>query len=82
LDAILIVTLAEEFSLTSFKKEVIDVTAGHTCDSTYIQEMVYKSLCFHLAPVHQKKKEVIITLTISLMQDQVNELDGMGIHSV
>ena len=41
-----------------------------------------QSLCFQFPPVHQNKKSVVITPTISLMQDQVNELERKGINSV
>ena len=41
-----------------------------------------KSLCFQFPPVYQNKKAIIITPTISLMQDQVHKLTGLGIPSV
>ena len=38
-----------------------------------------KSLCFQFPPVYQNKKAVVITPTISLMQDQVQKLNRIGI---
>ena len=38
--------------------------------------------CFQFPPVHQNKKAVIVTPTISLMQDQVHDLYSKGISSV
>ncbi len=41
-----------------------------------------KSLCFQFLPVYLKKKALIVTPTISLMQDQVHKLNSIGISSV
>ena len=41
-----------------------------------------KSLCFQFPPVYENKKAVVITPTISLMQDQVYKLNQLGIPSV
>jgi hypothetical protein len=42
----------------------------------WFTQQVYsgKSLCFQFPPVYQNKKGIIVTLTISLMQDQVHKL--------
>ena len=71
-DAMLIATLAEQFGLTSFKtfqKEVIDATLQ--CKDTLVIQPTGsgKSLCFQFPPVHQNKKAIIVTPTISLMQE-------------
>ena len=84
-DAMLVATLAKAFDLTSFKslqKEVIDATLQGR-DTLVIQPTGSgKSLCFQFPPVYQNKKTIIVTPTISLMQDQVFELQGKGIPAV
>ena len=40
-----------------------------------------KSLCFQFPPVYLGKKAIIVTPTISLMQDQVQKLNSLGIQS-
>ena len=84
-DAFLIATLADQFGLTSFKpfqKEVIEATLD--CSDTLVVQPTGsgKSLCFQFPPVHQNQKSVVITPTIRLMQDQVNELERKEINSV
>ena len=41
-----------------------------------------KSLCFQFPPIYENKKGIIITPTISLMQDQLDKLNEMGISSI
>ena len=84
-DAIVVATLAEKFGLTSFKpfqKEVINATLE--CKDTVVIQPTGtgKSLCFQFPLVHQNKKAVIVTPSISLMQDQVHDLYSKGISSV
>ena len=80
-NATLIATLAEKFRLTSFKpfqREIISATLeGKDSLVIYLTESG-KSLCFQFPPVHENKG-IIITPTISLMQDQVEKLNSMGI---
>ena len=82
----LIATLAEWFQLTSFKpfqKEVIDFAMHQKRDTLVIYPTGSgKSLCFQFPPVYENKKAVVITPTISLMQDQVYKLNQLGIPSV
>lgn len=40
-----------------------------------------KSLCFQFPPIYMNEKAIIVTPTISLMYDQVEKLNGKGIHS-
>ena len=84
--ATLIATLAERFQLTSFKpfqKEVIDFAMHQKRDTLVIYPTGSgKSLCFQFPPVYENKKAVVITPTISLMQDQVYKLNQLGIPSV
>ena len=83
--ATLVATLAERFKLTSFKhfqQEVIHATLQGK-DTLVMQPTGSgKSLCFLFPPVHENKKAVVITPTISLMQDQVEKLNGIGINAV
>ena len=84
-NATLIATLAERFKLTSFKRfqrEVIDATLQGKDTLVVYPTGSGKSLCFQFPPVHENKKGIIITPTISLMQDQVDKLNEMGISSV
>ena len=80
--ATLIATLAERFSLTAFKpfQKMIINAALEGRDTMVVHPTGSgKSLCFQFPPVYQNKKAVIITPTISLMQDQVQKLNKMGI---
>ena len=83
--ATLIATLAEKFSFTSlkpFQKTVIDANLNGQ-DTLVIQPTGSgKSICFQFPPVYLNKKAIIVTPTISLMQDQVHKLNGIGIPSV
>ena len=83
--ATLIATLAERFGLTSFKpfqREVIDATLQGKDTLVIYPTGSGKSLCFQFPPVYENKKRIIITPTVSLMQDQVQKLNGIGIPSV
>ena len=83
--ATLIATLAEKFSFTSlkpFQKTVIDANLNGQ-DTLVIQPTGSgKSICFQFPPIYLNKKVIIVTPTISLMQDQVYKLNGIGIPSV
>ena len=83
--ATLVATLAEKFTLTSFKpfQKTIITAALEGRDTLVIQPTGSgKSLCFQFIPVYLKKKAIIVTPTISLMQDQVHKLNSIGISSV
>ena len=83
--ASLIATLAERFQLTSFKpfqKAVIQATMQGKDTLVVHPTGSGKSLCFQFPPVYWNKKAIIITPTISLMRDQVEKLNGVGIQSV
>ena len=41
-----------------------------------------KSLCYQFPPVYLNKKAIIVTPTISLMQDQVTKLHSLGLKAV
>ena len=83
--ATLIATLAERFNLTSFKpfQKSIITAALDGKDTLVIQPTGSgKSLCFQFLPVYLNKKAIIVTPTISLMQDQVHKLNSIGIPSI
>ena len=75
--ATLIATLAEKFNLTTlkpFQKTIIDATLNGQ-DTLVIQPTGSgKSICFQLPLVYLNKKAIIVTPTISLMQDQVSQI--------
>ena len=83
--AMLIATLAESFNLTSlkpFQKTVINATLNGQ-DTLVVQPTGSgKSICLQFPPVYLNKKAIIVTPTISLMQDQVHKLNGIGVQSV
>ena len=84
-NATLIATLAEWFKLTSFKpfqREVIDATLQGKDTLVVYPTGSGKSLCFQSLPIHENKKGITITLTISSMQNQVEKLNKMEISSV
>ena len=84
-DATMVATLADKFNLTSFKsfqKEVIDQIVQKQDTLVIYPTGSGKSLCFQFPPVYENKKGIIITPTISLMQDQVHKLNQLGICSV
>ena len=70
-----VATLAEHFNLTKFKtfqKNVIDNTLSGK-DSIIVQPTGSgKSLCYQFPPVYQNNKAIVVSPTISLMHDQVN----------
>ena len=80
-----IATLAEYFNHTSFTKfqqEIIDAVLAKK-DTIVIQPTGSgKSLCFQFPPVHEQKKAIVVTPTISLMQDQVKNIVQKGIQAV
>lgn len=84
-EATLIATLAESFSLTHFKafqKDVITTTLEGR-DSLVLQPTGSgKSLCFQFPPIYENKKAIVISPTISLMQDQVTNLREKGIPAI
>ena len=83
--ATLIATLAEKFNLTSFKpfqKTIINAALDGKDISVIQPTGSGKSLCFQFLPVYLNKKAIIVTPTISLMQDQVYKLNSIGIPSV
>lgn len=83
-DAMLIATLAEKFGLTSFKnfqKKIIDATLEGRDTLVVHPTGSGKSLCYQFPPVFQDKKAIVITPMISLMQDQVYNLQQRGIKS-
>lgn len=70
----LVATLAERFHLTSFKpfqKTVITAALDGRDNLVIHPTGSGKSLCFQFVPVYLNKKAIIVTPTISLMQDQV-----------
>ena len=77
--------LAEYFQLTHFKEFqscVIDAVLNNR-DTLVIQPTASgKSLCYQFPAVYTKQLTLVITPTISLMQDQTNELEKLGILSV
>ncbi len=82
--ATLIATLAEKFHLTAFKKfqkEVIGAILEGRDTLVVYPTGSGKSLCFQFPPVYLNKKAIIISPTISLMQDQVHKLNMIGIPS-
>lgn len=83
-EAVKVMTLAEKFNLTSFRKyqrEVVNaLLQGKDC--LVIQPTGSgKSLCFQFPPVYLGKKAIIIEPTISLMKDQVTNCNERGIKA-
>ena len=80
-----IATLAQHFNLTSFKgfqQEIIDAVLAKR-DAIVIQPTGSgKSLCYQFPPIHEQKKAIVVTPTISLMQDQVRNLEQKGIKAI
>ena len=82
-NAIFITTLAEKFKLTSFKpfqKDTIKAVLDGKDSLVIYPTGSDKSLCFLFPPVHKEQKAIIITPTISLMQDQVMALGTYATH--
>jgi len=82
--AMMIATLAEKFGMTEFKpfqKEIIkNLLAKRDC--LVIEPTGSgKSLCFQYTAVYQKQISLIITPTISLMQDQVTNAVKRGLNA-
>jgi len=77
--------LAEYFHLTHFKEfqcHVIDAVLEKR-DSLVIQPTGSgKSLCYQFPAVYRKQMTLVITPTISLMQDQTHELESLGISAI
>jgi len=79
-----IATLAEKFKLTAFKpfqKEIIKAVLDGKDTLVIYPTGSGKSLCFLFPPVYKEQKAIIITPTISLMQDQVQKLIATDIYA-
>lgn len=78
-------TLAEKFNLTHFKpfqSNIIDAVMQKK-DTLVVQPTGSgKSLCFQFPAVHTGKISLVITPTISLMQDQTYELQKNNISAM
>ena len=84
IDAELIAVLAEKFKLTSFKpfqRRIIDATIAGEDTLVLYPTGSGKSLCYQFSPVYMNKKAIIVTPTISLMQDQVAKLNCLGLKA-
>ena len=84
-DAELIAVLAEKFKLTSFKqfqRKIIDATIAGKDTLVLYPTGSGKSLCYQFPPVYLNKKAIVVTPTISLMQDQVTKLNTLGVKAV
>lgn len=84
-EACMIMTLTETFNMTRFReyqKEIIKaLCSGNDC--LVIQPTGSgKSLCFQFPAVYMNKIALVITPTISLMQDHVNNCEKHGIKAV
>ena len=79
-----IATLAEQFSLTSFKpfqKTVIDGCLRGKDTIVVHPTGSGKSLCFQFPAAYSGKMTLVITPTISLMKDQTDQLIEKGIST-
>jgi ATP-dependent DNA helicase RecQ len=84
-DAELIAMLAEKFKLASFKpfqRRIIEATFAGEDTLVLYPTGSGKSLCYQFPPVYLNKKAIIVTPTISLMQDQVAKLKSLGLSAV
>ena len=85
MEASMIMTLAERFNITKFKayqKEVISaVMSGRDCCVIHPTGSG-KSLCYQFPAVFEDKKTIVVTPTISLMQDQVTNCEENSIPAV
>ena len=84
-DAEHIAMLAEKFKLTSFKpfqRKIIDATLDGKDSLVLYPTGSGKSLCYQFPPVYLNKKAIVVTPTISLMQDQVTKLNSLGLRAV
>ena len=77
-----VATLAERFGLTAFKENIIDATLNGKDSLVIYPTSSGKSICFQFPPVYWNKKAIVVTPTISLMQDQVCKLNELSIPSV
>ena len=67
--------------LNLFKNIITDTIEGK--DALVVQPTGSgKSLCFLFPPVYLNKKAIIVTPTISVMQDQVHKLNDIQVPSV
>ena len=77
--------LAEKFNITHFRdfqKQAIDATLDGK-DTLIIQPTGQgKSLCYQFPALYTGKTTLVITPTISLMQDQTHELNVKGIEAI
>ena len=79
-----IATLAEHFNLMKFKdfqRKVIDNTMSGKYSIVVQPTGSGKSLCYQFPPVYQNKKALVVSPTISLMNDQVNTLSQKNIKA-
>ena len=85
LEASMVMTLAERFNMTRFehfqRKVISALLSGKDCLVVHPTGSG-KSLCFQFPPVFEGKKAIVVTPTISLMQDQVTNLEEKGIKAV
>ena len=84
MEASMVMTLAEKFDLTRFRKyqkeAITALLSGQDC--LVVQPTGSgKSLCFQFPAVHQNKISIVITPTISLMQDHVKNCELYGIKA-
>ena len=84
-EASMVFTLADKFGMTKFKdyqKDIIDaIIKGQDC--LVIEPTGSgKSLCFQFPAIHENKKAISITPTISLIQDHVRNAEDMGLNAV
>lgn len=71
-EASLVVTLAEKFGLTRLKEyQQLIIKAILNGKDCLVVQPTGSDICFQFPPIHENKKAVIITPTISLMQDHV-----------
>ena len=83
-EASMIATLAESFNLTRFrdyqKDAILALLSGRDCLIAHPTGSG-KSLCFKFPAVYENKKSLVITPTISLMQDQVKNCEEQHIKA-
>ena len=84
-EATMIATLAKTFGLTTFKPFQKDIILSMLDgkDTVVIQPTGSgKSLCYQFPAIYQKKKVIVVSPTISLMQDQVTNLKFKNVTAV
>ena len=84
IEASMVMTLAEKFNMTRFrqyqKEAITALLSGQDC--LIVQPTGSgKSMCFQFPAVHQNKISVVVTPTISLMQDHVKNCEEKGIKA-